>query len=444
MAANACAVGYTPDRCSSVEAVLDWLDDAAHWGPLHVMPVPVQQLRDWSMSGSTGDLAHDRGAFFSITGIEVADGDDILWQQPIIDQPEIGILGFIARQGPTGYELLTQAKIEPGNPHGVQIAPTVQATESNFTRRHGGLPTPFLEHFDGSRPSRVLVDTLQSEQGGRFLGKRNRNVVVECNEEVDRPRTHRWVPIEVLLECVRLTEVVNMDARSVLVTFAAAERLRMCDEAHRSVGEPPSGSLPTRGSNGDFTVRRLPLKELTDWSFFDDCIRHRTGRYFRVIGVHVEGVSREVRSWEQPMLHAPVGGLVILVVRRFGGTWEALVQDKWEAGNRRGRALAPTVQRGAQDSSAKTAQDMLCEWVAAQTCAVISDRLLAEEGGRFFRQENRYRVLEVWDDPPATNSHHWTRLDDLFRAMVNGEDVNIEARSALLCFLASRRAEETQ
>mgnify|MGYP000674128209 CR=1 FL=1 len=76
-----------------------------------------------------------------------------------------------------------QAKIEPGNLNIVQLSPTLQATRSNYTRVHGGKSPNYLEYFNGEKEVYVLVDQLQSEQGARFLHKRNRNIIVEINED---------------------------------------------------------------------------------------------------------------------------------------------------------------------------------------------------------------------------------------------------------------------
>ena len=82
---------------------------------------------------------------------------------------------------------MMQAKIEPGNLNIVQLSPTLQATRSNYTRVHGGKSPNYLEYFNGERDVYVLVDQLQSEQGARFLQKRNRNIIVEVDENEELP-----------------------------------------------------------------------------------------------------------------------------------------------------------------------------------------------------------------------------------------------------------------
>lgn len=74
--------------------------------------------------------------FFSIDGIRIATNylDVSTWDQPIINQPEIGFLGFITKKIGGVVHFLAQAKIEPGNLNIVQLSPTLQATRSNLCR----------------------------------------------------------------------------------------------------------------------------------------------------------------------------------------------------------------------------------------------------------------------------------------------------------------------
>ena len=58
----------------------------------------------------------------------------------------------------------------------------------------GGASPNYLEYFTGEREVTILVDQLQSEQGARFLHKRNRNIIVEVDADEE---------FEVMLEDVR-------------------------------------------------------------------------------------------------------------------------------------------------------------------------------------------------------------------------------------------------
>lgn len=69
------------------------------------------------------------------------------WDQPIINQPEVGYLGFIVKEFNGVLHFLMQAKIEPGNVNHVQLSPTIQATRSNYTQVHQGAKRYILSTF---------------------------------------------------------------------------------------------------------------------------------------------------------------------------------------------------------------------------------------------------------------------------------------------------------
>ena len=107
-------------------------------------PIPLEELPEWRIEAGTGRLRHSSGRFFSIEGLDVVAEDSPVshWQQPIIVQPETGILGLLATEVDDVLHFLLQAKAEPGNRNGVQLSPTVQATRSNYTGVHRGSSVP--------------------------------------------------------------------------------------------------------------------------------------------------------------------------------------------------------------------------------------------------------------------------------------------------------------
>jgi oxidase EvaA len=144
-----------------------WWSERARSNRFNVTPIAFDDLGSWHFDPDTGNLAHASGKFFTIEGLHVRSsyGPVGEWSQPVINQPEIGILGIIVKNVDGVPHCLMQAKMEPGNVNTLQLSPTVQATRSNYTRVHQGGSTRYLEYFAGPVRGRVLVDVLQSEQG---------------------------------------------------------------------------------------------------------------------------------------------------------------------------------------------------------------------------------------------------------------------------------------
>ena len=216
----------TLEGVTSTAAFLEWFAARGAANRFEVKRVPLSRLEGWRVEPDTGNVVHQSGRFFRIEGIEVTTdfGPTPQWAQPIINQPEIGVLGFVTQEIEGVLHFLVQAKMEPGNVNMLQISPTVQATRSNFTQVHGGKRPPYLEYFlDGAR-ARMMVDQLQSEQGARFLKKRNRNMIVRVadDERVPLLDDFCWLTLGQLSQLLQRDNIVNMDTRTVLssVRFA--------------------------------------------------------------------------------------------------------------------------------------------------------------------------------------------------------------------------------
>lgn len=145
----------------TTEDILLWMKRQNDEVVSNINQISLTELRGWSYRDDR--VRHDSGKFFSIDGIHIKTNyrNTPEWDQPIINQPEIGFLGFIVKKFNGVMHFLMQAKIEPGNLNVVQLSPTLQATRSNYTRVHGGKSPIYLEYFNGEKDVTVLVDQLQ-------------------------------------------------------------------------------------------------------------------------------------------------------------------------------------------------------------------------------------------------------------------------------------------
>ncbi|MFB7300812.1 NDP-hexose 2,3-dehydratase family protein [Streptomyces rubiginosohelvolus] len=380
--------------------------------------IPLDELRQWRTDPASGALRHSSGKFYTIQGVAVsvfAPGGEQHWHQPIIAQPEIGILGVLVKRVDGVLHCLAQLKDEPGNINGLQVSPTVQATRSNYTRVHGGSRVPYLEWFQEHGRHAVVTDVRQSEQGSRFLHKRNRNMVVEAQGEVAEREGFHWLTVPQLHRLLRRDDLVNMDARSVLsclpfpdlvgdldggdgedLAACAVRSWRGDGETSRSATELLSWITELR-TQTHVEVREAPLGGLPHWRFDGDTVSHEDGRFFDVIGVRVEARGREVAGWDQPMVAARQVGLAAFLVRRVDGALQVLVGIRAEPGFTDVLELGPTVQCSPADhaSSGAPAPPFLDAVLGAAPARVRYDVTLSEEGGRFFRTRNRYLIVET-------------------------------------------------
>lgn len=421
--------------------------------------IPLDDLIGWSSDPDTGAIRHESGGFFAVEGLSIHIPGNAVpsWEQPIIHQPEIGILGILAKEFDGILHFLMQAKAEPGNCNGVQISPTVQATRSNYTGVHRGRSVPYLDYFTDPSGHRVIADVRQSEQGSAFLRKRNRNMVVETRGDVEPRDGFRWLTAGQLHELLRVDDLVNMDARSVLacLPFAGSGRsrpsgrpeparggftsalIRSCAEDEGSLHTTDSllSWITATRSGTEIGVRTVPLAGLSHWRRGPDRISHDSGRFFDVIGVRVEASGREVGGWTQPMFAAYREGVTAFLVTRIEGVLHLLMRLRVEPGLVDVAELAPTVQCTPENyehlpSAARPA--FLDEVLRAPAGAIRFDVTLSDEGGRFYHTRNRHLIVET-----AERHEHpdfrWVTPHQVAGLLRHSHYVNMQARSLLAC-----------
>ena len=84
----------------SIDDVIEWIKHQNEKIYLSIKKVPFSYLKEWEFSEKNRNLRHKTGKFFSIDGIEVKTNWNgfTSWSQPIINQPEVGYLGFITKE----------------------------------------------------------------------------------------------------------------------------------------------------------------------------------------------------------------------------------------------------------------------------------------------------------------------------------------------------------
>lgn len=423
-------------RGESVADITAWVQRRRREVDFTVRRIPFDELDGWSFSPETGNLVHRSGRFFTVQGLRVSTGehpDRRSWHQPIIAQPEVGILGVLAREFDGALHFLMQAKMEPGNPGLVQISPTVQATYSNYTKIHKGADVRYLEYFTDSSRGRILSDVLQSEHGSWFRRKRNRNMVVEVTDPVPEHEDFRWLTLGQIHELLGHDNTVNFDARSALAGLYRGGGSR----ALHSDTELLSW-LAERRSVTPITGVPVSLADIPGWTRDAYSIHRDDERYFRVMAVSVRAGNREVGAWTQPLLEPNDQGLVAFLTRTFDGVPHVLVSARAEAGFPDAE-FGPTVQCVPRNHAHLPAgeQPPFLDLVrSAPPSRIRYSALHSEEGGRFLDAVSRYLVVEATQseapvqEPPG---FRWVSHDQLAAFTRYSHYVSAQARTLLLC-----------
>ena len=414
------------------EDVSSWLDCVRTSDRFEVKPITLNQSKAWAEE--QGTIRHTSGRFFSIIGLTWLEEQTRHWQ-PFIDQREVGTLGFIARRRGEGVDLLVQAKTEPGNVGIVQLAPSCQATASNRERIHGGNPPPYSEYFSGPM-GEVISDSLQSEQGTRFFGKLNRNVMILDDRVEAKYDQHCWIPFHLFNQLLIEDFLVNTDARSVLCTtnwnfLAGHLPFRGEDELSREL--KVSFTTPVRSdvvANALTTLRVLrarplkietcPLRMMRGWRLDADNPVTMTNGRLSIRHIQVQAQTREVSQWDQPIFDNNFEQVIKLGMGRANNMLQFAFRPCREPGLRSIAELAPTVMT------------MLPAYTPMGEVKVSVRQ--SDEGGRFFQDVAEYQIVDVGEARPL-DGIVWLTLSEVSELMPKGI-FNNEARSALSLVLS--------
>ena len=432
----------TNELLYSTKQLVDWIHKKNRDVSVKINKTSFDDLKGWSFD-SKKNLRHDSGKFFSIEGLKVKTnwGDISNWSQPIINQPEIGFLGIIAKEIDGKLYFLMQAKIEPGNVNKVQISPTLQATKSNYSRIHKGKSPKYLDYFL-DKQNTLILDQLQSEQGARFLKKRNRNIMIFVKEEIPEDDDFRWMTLSQIIDLMGYDNLVNMDTRTV-VSGIQYNYLELKNDIDKSANEYLNDNylndidsiihwITDLKCNYELAVESIDLSKVKKWEVTPERIFHEDEKYFQVIPVEVMIENREVIHWSQPLIEPRQEGICAFITKKINGSTHFLVQAKVECGNHDIIELAPTVQ--CLTGGFKTGEIPFLEIILKASKEQIKFKAYqSEEGGRFYHEQNLNMIVEFDEhySPDLPINYNWMTFLQLKDFIRFNNYVNIQARSLI-------------
>ena len=392
----------------NIKKLLTWINSLNEKTKVNIQRNKLSESTTWFYDENVGSIHNLDNSFFSIIGLKGRiNGVNV--EQPIIIQNEIGYLGIICKKIDDQLKFLMQAKIEPGNINCVQLSPTIQATKSNFMQRHGGEKPNYLEFFTASDKYRIIADQIQSEQSSRFLGKRNRNMIIEINEDImiEVKKNFIWLTLHEIKELMKYKNIVNMDTRTVLsclpyMNYDYFDHIRNASlyrsmhytkyideiiEIYHKINDYKMFS--------DNEMHITKLNSLDNWELKDDEIVCKNEYPFKVIFCDIEIEGREVKRWTQPLFQANGIATFGLIVTEDDGIMKFLVKIQPEIGAFDKIELGPTIQKEAAASFHYDEIEELFKRYLDEERDILFDSILSEEGGRFYHEENRNVIIYI-------------------------------------------------
>ncbi|MBE6904689.1 MAG: dNDP-4-keto-6-deoxy-glucose-2,3- dehydratase [Ruminococcaceae bacterium] len=424
--------------------ILEWVEDRNRETNVAIRKISPAEDNSWRYIEDEGIIANAQRSFFFISGFE---HENV--QQPILIQDEIGYLGILCKEIDGVLHLLMQAKIEPGNVNKIQISPTIQATKSNFTQKHGGTRPAYLDYFWEADKHEIIVDQIQSEQASRFLGKRNRNIliVVDKTVDIDVLPTHRWMTLGQIKQLMKHDNLVNMDTRTVLSCIPfhlgdprAALPFFQDKALYRSIYFGNGiNHLPNiynyinndRMFSGN-KPRLIPLYNMKNWQWEKGEFVCKDGYHFKIVFCDIAIEGREVKRWTQPLFEAVGIATFGLLCCEVDGILRFVIKCKKEIGNFDGPELGPTLQLEA-DEQPRDDMERFFLSCYEQHRGICNDVILSEEGGRFYHEQNRNIILRLAADelPSLPKGYFMVDYRTLSMLVQVNNILNIQLRNLL-------------
>lgn len=437
------------------QELLDWISELNNTIKVEIKKTALKLEDSWIYDKKEGIIRNKNGGFFTISGIIAENRKGILVSQPIIIQDEIGYLGIICKEIDGILNFLMQAKIEPGNVNKIQISPTIQATKSNFTQKHGGKQPAYLEYFIEAYKYNIIVDQIQSEQSSRFYKKRNRNIIIDIGKtEIDVLPTHKWMTLGQIKELMKIDNLVNMDTRTVIscipysMLYSVEGQIGTIENCfnnkplYRSIFEEKSRNLLPEIYQyinnykmfNEQKVRLCPLSELENWDITDEGVTCRDEYPFKVIFCDIMIEGREVKHWMQPLCEALGQAFFGLFCCEDEGILKFLISVKAEIGCFDEIELAPTVQQETGNMNApKNHITELFFFKYNKREKIMYDVMLSEEGGRFYHEQNRNVIIQIEKEETGVlpEGYFWVDFRTLNGLVQVNNCLNIQLRNLL-------------
>lgn len=406
--------------------------------------------KDWHLVD--GKLSHITGRFFNIVGIQWNSSENNFIHAPFIDQWEIGLLAIAIHHG-RDTMLLIDAKFEPGNVFGVDLAPTFQATKSNQDLAHNGRPSHLKELFLDS--PNFLTFSNQSEQGSRFLNKWNSNAILELENKINPPPGMRGLTFSDIQTALLTSHTVNTDARSVLTcsnwSLWVKNSLELFAQLPESLRKPaiksfsntPNKKLPqklTKILKYNFQTYNIPYKICPLIEKQGSLKVHSTGKDIgiNIINLSANSSSREVTNWTQPLIQSKNTSTEILIGKIENKELKFFFRPVVEIGYKYQAQLGNSFS---YSDAARHSNDNK-EWFDVQIIISNSELLASvnqsDEGGRFYKQIVRYELLVIKNHGNLSefdSQGHWLSLSNInMLSSISGFFTN-EARTTISLIL---------
>jgi len=372
------------------------------------MTVLVETVPDgrphWQVAD--GWLVNSQSDFFSIGAVIESSSAPRF----VLRQVEKALIMLLVTRSEAGVFLLLSVRSEPGLIGLTCFSTTIQSTQSNYMRKHGGKATPYINHARDPSAERILHDSFQYDWGDLYEGKSKHFLVLEVEQDLHVDTGFVWVSLSHAKQMLLEDDLITNDLRACLALIASD----LEPKAGRKQGNAPhlrhALDHPSRSSEGHPSRTYQDMDELQVTT--GDGVSYQDGFGNAVLFLRTTARSREVPIWTQPLLR-------LLSDRRI--TLYA------SAGDEQQYALCLASQAGPPSIALWTPADPVNPHPGMRRVVLTSG-----EGGRFFR----YRIALELITVEAQDMHSLTWPEGT--VFMAGDDVQCLVAQSLVTTLELR------
>ncbi len=380
----------------------DFLKKIVDRSEFSLKKINFSEQNQWSFAN--GSLAHKSNGFFGVVGVKNRYSEK---EYLALYQPQSGITGLILHKDGNEVYVLLQGKIEPGNSNVGQYGPTIQCTPANYLMTHGGKRTPYIDLLLAyNQNAHLLACNTQLDLGQRYFQKTKTHNYIEVDRLLETEENMIWASLEAIASVTNKDNYLNADLRSLLSIFDWDLFVAPGLASERNKEMACSSELLSGNLLGINEWKLVPIATLHDWRITESGIQDHSGSGIWVEMFDIHCQAREVSNWQQPLMLSQNIGLAVLIIRHVHKQLECLVTIDNEFGVSGQKTILPSylIYPGANMEN-KT--DFI------QDGSVIAEMIQSEEGGRFYKNESVFKVIEIGNEIPISNNQRWITLPEL-------------------------------
>ncbi len=151
--------------------------------------------------------------------------------------------------------------------------------------------------------------------------------------------------------------------------------------------------------NHPAVIKFRKIDQLKDWVYDNKkgIIRHKSKKFFKIVGIRTTKSGREVNNWDQPFIMQVgyKGGIIGLIRKKINGVPHYLIEAKFEPGNFGKIQLSPTLQATYSnlERAHRGEKNFIKKNYFKNNYKTIRKYWVTEDGGRLFKKRNLHWIV---------------------------------------------------